>query len=296
MAPRFASHTSSGHETAPLFMPGCETFQQCSHVNGLAYEIFVSVPDCPAPPSGFPVIYVLDGNAEFITISETMKRVSRRSKTTGIMPAVVVGIGYPNTEGYNLDRRYRDFTRGLPADDVFTDVTVEGCGGQADYIAFLRDDLLPHINMRFPVDPVDTTIVGHSLAGYFVLDLLVRDPNMFSSYVSFSPSVWWDRASLIAQIAGMTSPSRLVRVYTAVGEREQEMLQSDAAEGEESAYSELRRSRRMIDNAREATAAIENSLAEKVLVKFDVGVDEDHATIVPAMLCRALRFVVGVSS
>jgi len=106
------------------------------------------------------------------------------------------GIGYPNTNGYNADRRHLDFTRGPAEASVFPDKTTDGYGGQAAYIRFLGNQLLPHVQSRLNADPGRRVLLGHSLAGYFVLDLLSQRPDMFNGYVSFSPSVWWDRAGV----------------------------------------------------------------------------------------------------
>ena len=76
-----------------LVMPGCSRSTLRSSETGLHYEIFVYVPDIEPPVGGFPVVYVLDGNSDFITVAETVRRVSRRPKATGIDPAIVVGIG-----------------------------------------------------------------------------------------------------------------------------------------------------------------------------------------------------------
>lgn len=60
----------------PLVMPGCGRFTLRSSETDLDYEIFVYVPEAEPPASGFPVIYVLDANSDFITVAETVRRVS----------------------------------------------------------------------------------------------------------------------------------------------------------------------------------------------------------------------------
>ncbi len=274
-----------------LAMPGCQRFALRSSETGLDYEIFVYVPETERPASGFPVIYVLDANSDFITVAETVRRVSRRPKATGIVPSIVVGIGYPNTNGYNIDRRHLDFTRG-PADaSVFPDKARDGWGGQAAYIRFLGNQLLPHIQSWLNADPDCRVLLGHSLAGYFVLDLLAQHPDMFNSYISFSPSVWWDRSGLLRTLASAQRIARPIRLYTAVGRWEQELAPWQRSENFSDQYHEVRKVRRMIDNAREISHEVGMAFGDQANVGFEVGHDEDHATIVTASLCRALRFV-----
>ncbi|NTF65099.1 alpha/beta hydrolase [Rhizobium rhizogenes] len=275
----------------PLVMPGCGRFTLRSSETGLDYEIFVYVPEAEPPASGFPVIYVLDANSDFITVAETVRRVSRRSKATGIAPSIVVGIGYPNTNGYNIDRRHLDFTRGPADTSVFPDKAGDGCGGQAAYIRFLGNQLLPYIQSWLGSDPDSRILLGHSLAGYFVLDLLAQHPDMFSGYVSFSPSVWWDRPGLSRALAAVCPITRPIRLYTAVGRWEQELAPWQARESFSNQYHRIRKVRRMIDNAREISCEVGASYGEKATVQFELGDDEDHATIVTALLCRSLRFM-----
>ncbi len=277
---------------APYVLPGCEMFRQRSVVSGLDYEIFVSVPDSEPPASGFPVIYVLDGNSDFLTVSETVKRVSRRPQATGISPSIVVGIGYPDTESYNIDRRQFDLTRHAPDEAALPDASSGACGGQDAFVEFLRTQLQPHVEAVYPADPARRTLMGHSLAGYFVLDLLSRRPEMFSGYMSFSPSIWWDRAGLMQAVAAMGRVASPPRLHISAGRWEQELAPWQDLEALSDRYHQIREARRMIDNARELADAIRLVAGEEA-VKFELGADEDHSTIVTVMLCRALRFVGG---
>ncbi|PIT06087.1 S-formylglutathione hydrolase [Bradyrhizobium nitroreducens] len=271
-------------------MPGCSRFTLRSSETGLPYEIFVYVPEIEPPVGGFPIIYVLDGNSDFIIVAETVRRVSRRPKATGIVPAIVVGIGYPNTNGYNTNRRHLDFTRG-PADaSVFPDKTIDACGGQAAYIRFFGNQLLPHVQSRLNVDPDRRILLGHSLAGYFVLDLLSQRPDMFNGYISFSPSVWWDRTGLSRALASANAITRPIRLFTAVGRWEQELAPWQAMESFGDQYHNIRKARRMIDNAREISGEVRAAFGAQADVRFELGENDDHATIVTAMLCHALRF------
>lgn len=272
-----------------LVMPGCSRFALRSSETGLHYEIFVYVPEIEPPVGGFPVIYVLDGNSDFITVAETVRRVSRRPMATGIVPAIVVGIGYPNTNGYNADRRHLDFTRG-PADaSVFPD-KAGGCGGQAAYLRLLGNQLLPHVQSRLNADPDRRILLGHSLAGYFVLDLLSQRPDMFNGYISFSPSVWWDRKGLSRALASANAITRPIRLFTAVGRWEQELAPWQVMEKFGNQYHDIRKARRMIDNAREISGEVSAAFGAQADVRFELGENDDHSTIVTAMLCHALRF------
>lgn len=81
------------------------------------YHIFVSVPADPPPESGFPVIYLLDGNSVFATMTEAIRIQSRGPERTGVYPAIVVGIGYP-TDGPYHPARFFDYTYEVPASEL----------------------------------------------------------------------------------------------------------------------------------------------------------------------------------
>ncbi|KRB51470.1 S-formylglutathione hydrolase [Rhizobium sp. Root708] len=276
-------------EATPLFLPDCRRFVLRADETGLEYEIFIYVPDLPAPPAGFPVFYVLDANADFVTVAETVRRVSRRSSATGICPAIVVGIGYPNTTSYAADRRYFDFTRG-PAASASTDVPADIFGGQAACIRLISQQLLPMIAAQFPVHQTRRALLGHSLAGHFVLEVLAQQPALFDGYIAFSPSIWWDQQRLVDSLSDGKTTNPL-RLYVASGRWEQDLAPWQDLATLSASYHALRQQRRMVDNARDFARKVETSFGANADVRFEIGEDEDHATIMTTLLTRALRFV-----
>lgn len=40
------------------------------------------------------------------------------------------------------------------------------------------------------------TLAGESLAAFFVVDTLLKEPKTFSDYIAISPSLWWNREEL----------------------------------------------------------------------------------------------------
>ena len=42
-------------------------------------------------------------------------------------------------------------------------------------------------------------LIGHSLGGLTVMNLVVHHPNVFNSYVAIDPSMWWDSRKLLNQ-------------------------------------------------------------------------------------------------
>ena len=279
----------------PMQLPDCCRFSLSAGETRAAYEIYVHVPNCPPPAEGFPVLYLLDANADFLLVVEAMRRLSRRPRSTGIAPAIIVGVGYPETGSYDIERRHYDMTASPPVDDDFAlsrDLTY---GGQAAFIGFLKGRLRRIINSRYPADPTRNVLTGHSLAGYFVLEALAQEPDLFSAYAAISPSIWWNPPKLEAAFASAASKngSKHFRLYAAVGGYEEELAPWQASVHVSPNYASLRRRRRMVENTRLLCDSLSRMFEGRADIRFDLAKGEDHASVFIACLGEALRFTIG---
>lgn len=102
-------------------------------------------------------------------------------------PTLLIGI--ENTE------RKRDMTG--PTDDEEDKKIAPHVGGSAAFRQFLRQELMPEITRRYG-QAARKAIVGESLAGLFVVETLLREPDLFDTYIAFDPSLWWNRSRLVA--------------------------------------------------------------------------------------------------
>ena len=70
------------------------------------------------------------------------------------------------------------------------------------------------INKRYKVNK-NKTIIGQSLGGLLVTEILFKAPELFDNYIIVSPSLWWDDESLLKYtpkpVANISS------IYIAVG-------------------------------------------------------------------------------
>lgn len=259
-----------------------------------AYRIFLALPEAAPPPGGFPVLTVLDANACFATVAEAMRRATHRPGATGVRPAAVVGIGYPTEGSYSQERRRLDYTPGPSSEG-------EGgpCGGRDRFLDTITHRIRPLVRARLPVDEKQQSLLGHSLGAFFALDVLLHDTGCFRHYVAISPSVWWDRPRLehgIARLGRLAGPGAgatvAPRAAISVGAWEQSLAPWQRNRPDSDAAA-LRRGRRaMVDNAREIAALLHESLPPDS-VRFDLFPDEDHASVFPVALGRALRFLAG---
>ena len=132
-----------------------------------------------------PVLYMPDGGIaeDFLHIAGLVQI----GATNGTMrPFLLVGI--ENTE------RRRDMT-GPTTNDEDRKIAPR-VGGSAAFRTFIRTELMPQIRKRYRTTD-ETAIVGESLAGLFVVETFLREPDLFDTYIAFDPSLWWNNDELL---------------------------------------------------------------------------------------------------
>ena len=101
-------------------------------------------------------------------------------------PFILVGI--ENTE------RRRDMTG--PTENAGDRKIAPRVGGSAAFRKFIRDELMPDVRQRYRTTG-ETAIVGESLAGLFVIETFLLEPDLFDTYIAFDPSLWWNDHKLV---------------------------------------------------------------------------------------------------
>lgn len=168
-----------------------ETFTLQSKVLGESRRINVYLPPgyAEAPTQRFPVLYMPDGGLaeDFLHVAGLVQV----SVGNGTMRAFVL-VGIENTE------RRRDLTG--PTQNEEDKKIAPRVGGSASFRNFLRSELMPDVVARYRTTD-ETAIVGESLAGYFVVETFVLEPDLFDTYIAIDPSVWWNDAALVKTAA-----------------------------------------------------------------------------------------------
>ncbi len=188
-------------EFCNVVIPGTEQQVIRSRINNREYRIFTAVPAKEPPPSGFPVIYLLDANALFGTMVEAIRIQSKRPEKTGVIPAVIIGIGYCGDDMFNPARHY-DFTLPVPESELPANPGGSKWpeqGGAENFLDFIEEELKPIVEKRVQIDSSRQTILGHSLGGLFVLHTLFTRPASFGTYIAGSPSIHWNRRIILKE-------------------------------------------------------------------------------------------------
>ena len=138
-----------------------------------------------SPDARLPVLYMPDGGmAEDFLHVAGLVQVSTGNRT--MRPFLLVGI--ENT------LRRRDLTGPTESED--DKKIAPQVGGSGAFRKFLRDELMPQVRARYRTTD-ETAIVGESLAGLFVVETFLLEPDLFDTYIAFDPSLWWDGRKLV---------------------------------------------------------------------------------------------------
>ncbi|MFD1383254.1 alpha/beta hydrolase [Rhodanobacter aciditrophus] len=164
------------------------------------HRLFISVPEGEVPAAGFPVVYLMDGNAFFTTAVDLSRQLSHALKSPK-QPAIIVAVGYPIDGAYDYQRRWYDLTPPTPEPPAvplkhmarYKDIRY---GGAENVLQFMTHTLRPWLAERYPINPEQQILFGHSLGGLFTLYALQQHPNAFSGYGAISPSLWWNEGYL----------------------------------------------------------------------------------------------------
>lgn len=169
-----------------------EAFDMPSKAEGESRHITVWLPPAYASGKGaYPVLYLLDGGEQQDLLP--VVGLAMLSWLNGVTDDMIV-VGIQSGSG----KRIRDFTS--PSELERKEFPTSG--GAPRFRAFLGEELLPLIAQRYRTSG-ETAVMGESLAGYFVLDTALRQPELFTTYLSVSPSIWWDDQSLTRQASAL---------------------------------------------------------------------------------------------
>ena len=159
-----------------------------SAIMGATREINIWLPPVYADSGrAYPVLYVLDGgqDQDFHHISGLAQLGTIVGTTRDV---IVVGIA-------SEDRR-NELALPTTDPDLFGRYPTQGHSDR--FRRFVAEEVLPFIQTRFRTSG-ETALVGESLAGLFVVETFLKEPQMFDAYVAVSPSLWWDGGELARQ-------------------------------------------------------------------------------------------------
>ncbi len=152
-----------------------QQFTLHSKVCGNDRTVYISTPPGYGTQPGrrYPVFVVVDGQWNFSLGGVASGALSDNGV---IPPMIVVAVHTGERRDFYLlpERNPNDKT-----------------GGGADsLLAFIRDELIPFVDSRYPTLP-RRVLAGTSYGGVFVMHAFVSEPELFDAFITQSPSMWW---------------------------------------------------------------------------------------------------------
>lgn len=232
-----------------------------SEALGEARRINVYVPPGYAGGSAaYPVLYLIDGGVEqdFVHIAGLSQHATI---SASFREMIVVGIE-------TVDRR-RELA--FPAtSDANLRVDYPTHGESAQFRAFIADEVKPWVEQRYRTDGFDA-VIGESLAGLFVAETFLRQPELFDGYIAIDPSLWWDNAALALQARALVTAQ---------------------PDGEHVFYMAVANGVAQMRFGQGVLAQVMNTAApDGVSFTYEVMDDEEHSTIYHRAALNGLRIV-----
>jgi predicted alpha/beta superfamily hydrolase len=184
-----------------------------SKTNGRSYEIMVGPAYKSDPGQRHATVYVLDGYWDFPLV-QSMRGALQYDQA--LPDVIVVGIGYSGLTG---DAPQIDGLRAHDYTPTVNEKARPGSGGGPEFLRFLRDELIPFVEARYPSDPEHRVLAGASFGGLFTLYAMLEQPELFSGYIAMTPAVLWDDGWLSGREREFRNghPALPVRLWLSVG-------------------------------------------------------------------------------
>ena len=253
---------------------------------GREYRIFVALPESYAssPQRRYPVVYVTDANYAFPLIRAISRRVGDHGQ--GYEDFILVGLSYAlgDTPEYSRRRDYTTSTGGDPGAVSDMPGRKPAFGEAEAYRVFLRDEVLPVVERHYRTDPKRRIFAGHSYGGLLGAHMLLTEPSMFAGYVLSSPSFWWDGKQMLARAQDYVASHDALpaKVFMAIGGYE------TVKPG--SGDKRYNRTKDMVADLRAFEATLKSRRYAGLSITSLVLADEDHLTVAPSALTRALAW------
>jgi predicted alpha/beta superfamily hydrolase len=241
--------------------------------------IWVHVSGRVAVASGYPVIYILDGQIFFDEVINILNRLSKETGRNGANEMIVVGLG-------NIWQRYRDYSPTHITSSPWVDShSASISGGGEKFASFLKNELFPYIHSKYPASST-RILIGHSMGGLEVINILLKHPEMFNYYAAIDPSMWWDDQKLLNESRRLLADKTFEKksLFLAVANtkaKDMDALQIKKDTSEKTVL--IRPSLTLVDY-------INDTKQNKLRFDWEYYKDYDHMTVPAPAIYDALKF------
>lgn len=168
-------------------------------------SIWVQLPENFDSATSYGVLYVLDADGHFQYMTSYVNYLSK--PFAKIIPEMIVVGVRSKSPAY----RFKNFTP--------TGTDKPGEGNADHFLAFLQDELIPHINGKYKTTET-RVLAGHSLAGLLALYSTVKTPELFTHVIAASPSLPYADGKLLSLYEQKKNTSPKLRLFFSVAEND----------------------------------------------------------------------------
>ncbi|WP_425075752.1 alpha/beta hydrolase-fold protein [Psychroserpens sp. S379A] len=140
----------------------------------------------PKNDTKYPVVYMLDG----FSLKSNLDVVYNNYWGHYMPHMILVGISNRKNRTHDLTTSKIETKRG----SVFNAQS----GGAEQFTQFIEDELMPKIDKDYQTSSYKT-LIGHSYAGLFTINVLINHTHLFNNYISIDPSLDWDNQKLLKE-------------------------------------------------------------------------------------------------
>ncbi|HEU4472830.1 MAG TPA: alpha/beta hydrolase-fold protein [Flavisolibacter sp.] len=171
-----------------------------------SFELYISTPASYDSTRPYGVVYYCDANLKSGKLLREM--IKEDQYASMVSKTIFVGVGHIGD--YHVLRR-RDFIfSSIKGRDTAN--TGQGYGQTERFYRFLKEELIPMIDVTYRTNRENNSIVGHSLGGLFVFYCLFKNDSLFRNFLALSPSLWVDHYGIFSfdkLASSLTTPKRL---------------------------------------------------------------------------------------
>ena len=177
-----------------------------SNILGENRRVFIYLPgsygDTYFSPRHYPVLYLLDAEGAFNTVSSMVQLLSEGRSPLDFPELIIVAIA--NTD------RMRDLSPSHVTHDLnphSDSAALSHTGGGEKFLSFIDRELMPHIDSAYRTAPYKI-FMGHSLGGLTVINAFLHHTTLFNAYIATDPSMFWDDQRLVRDAAAILKENK----------------------------------------------------------------------------------------
>lgn len=271
----------------PYVLEGTEVHGIPSKILRRDYEIFVSLPESYASgKKTYPVLFITDANYAFPVLRSINRRVSDNGER--LQEFILVALSYAKGDSPKASRN-RDYT----PTDIDAKKTRDGdldgdkYGEAENYRRHVAEEVFPYVAQHFRADMNRKIFIGHSYGALFGTVVLFKEPAMFNYYVLSSPSLWFDKYTMLDSERHYAATHKDLRANVLLLAGEFEAVRPGSKNKRYSTRVDMVRDMKKFETQLKARHYPGLSIRAEVIQ------DEDHLTAAPAAMTRGLLWALG---